>query len=127
MKMPKSKYNFESLMLFAFEKGVKVGESVSSTDYVEKLQIARQQFCQEMGFIYFTDDNASKPSKCSKAIGEEQKQNISLKDLRTVREMVRKDLSSDRLKMKEKILQDLDNAEKNFVEDALKEVERNGS
>lgn len=52
MKMPKKRYDFESIILYAFSCGLETGRKLSGESREEEIKKAKEQFCKEMQFIY---------------------------------------------------------------------------
>lgn len=52
MKMPKKKYDFESILLYAFSRGLETGRKLSGENSEEEIKKVKEQFCKEMKFTY---------------------------------------------------------------------------
>lgn len=52
MKMPKKKYDFESILLYAFSRGLEAGRKLSGENSEEEIKKEKEQFCKEMQFAY---------------------------------------------------------------------------
>lgn len=53
MKMPRKKYIFEGLMLYAFEQGIEAGRKLPPENCEEAIKDAKNKFCQELKFTYY--------------------------------------------------------------------------